>query len=76
MRLCELTMSERESLDKINSINLELEKSQVQSLANVVWAYLHEKIDKSLFTSSKTEIKKKLKEINKIAPKITTYDYK
>jgi hypothetical protein len=76
MRLCELTMSERESLDKINSINLELEKSQVQSLANVVWAYLHEKIDKSLFTSSKTEIKKKLKEINKIAPKITTYDCK
>lgn len=69
-------MSERESLDKINSINLELEKSQVQSLANVVWAYLHEKIDKSLFTSSKTEIKKKLKEINKIAPKITTYDCK
>ena len=39
MRLCELTMSERESLDKINSINLELEKSQVQSLANVVWAH-------------------------------------
>lgn len=76
MRLCELTISERESLDKINSINLELEKSQVQSLANVVWAYLHEKIDKSLFTSSKTEIKKKLKEINKIAPKITTYDCK
>lgn len=76
MRLCELTMSERESLDKINSINLELEKSQVQSLANIVWAYLHEKIDKSLFTSSKTEIKKKLKEINKIAPKITTYDCK
>lgn len=76
MRLCELTMSERESLDKINTINLELEKSQVQSLANVVWAYLHEKIDKSLFTSSKTEIKKKLKEINKIAPKITTYDCK
>ena len=76
MRLCEVTMSERESLDKINSINLELEKSQVQSLANVVWAYLHEKIDKSLFTSSKTEIKKKLKEINKIAPKITTYDCK
>ena len=76
MRLCELTMSERELLDKINSINLELEKSQVQSLANVVWAYLHEKIDKSLFTSSKTEIKKKLKEINKIAPKITTYDCK
>lgn len=69
-------MSERESLDKINSINLELEKSQVQSLANIVWAYLHEKIDKSLFTSSKTEIKKKLKEINKIAPKITTYDCK
>lgn len=69
-------MSERESLDKINTINLELEKSQVQSLANVVWAYLHEKIDKSLFTSSKTEIKKKLKEINKIAPKITTYDCK
>lgn len=69
-------MSERESLDKINSINLELEKSQVQSLANVVWAYLHEKIDKSLFASSKTEIKKKLKEINKIAPKITTYDCK
>ena len=27
MRLCELTMSERESLDKINTINLELEKS-------------------------------------------------
>ena len=76
MRLCELTMFERESLDKINTINLELEKSQVQSLANVVWAYLHEKIDKSLFTSSKTEIKKKLKEINKIAPKITTYDCK
>ena len=76
MRLCELTMSERESLDKINTINLELEKSQIQSLANVVWAYLHEKIDKSLFTSSKTEIKKKLKEINKIAPKITTYDCK
>ena len=76
MRLCELTMSERESLDKINTINLELEKSQVQSLANVVWAYLHEKIDKNLFTSSKTEIKKKLKEINKIAPKITTYDCK
>lgn len=76
MRLCELTMSERESLDKINTINLELEKSQVQSLANIVWAYLHEKIDKSLFTSSKTEIKKKLKEINKIAPKITTYDCK
>lgn len=76
MRLCELTMSERESLDKINTINLELEKSQVQSLANVVWAYLHEKIDKNLFASSKAEIKKKLKEINKIAPKITTYDCK
>lgn len=72
MKMNELTMSERTTLDKLNAINLEIESNEAQSLSNVCWGYLHHKFDESLLSEPKSEIKKKLKHINEIAPKIIT----
>lgn len=72
MKMCELTLSQREALDKLNAINIELESNQAQSLSNVCWGYLNHKFDESLLSEPKTEIKKKLKQINEIAPRIIT----
>ena len=72
MKMRELTLSQREALDKLNSINIELESNQAQSLSNVCWGYLNHKFDESLLSEPKAEIKKKLKYINEIAPRIIT----
>lgn len=72
MKMRELTLSQREALDKLNAINIELESNQAQSLSNVCWGYLNHKFDESLLSEPKSEIKKKLKQINEIAPRIVT----
>lgn len=72
MKMNELTLSERITLDKLNAINLEIESDEAQSLSNVCWGYLNHKFDESLLSEPKAEIKKKLKHINEIAPRIIT----
>ena len=70
MRMNELTLSERDMLDKLNAINKKLEKNETQSLWNVCWGYLHGKFKDNILNEDDKTIKKILKEINEQAPKI------
>ena len=70
MRMCELTMQERDMLDKVNEINLKLVKNQTQSLWNVCWGYLNKKFDSNILNNPNKEIKDILAKVNSEAPHI------
>lgn len=70
MRMCELSLSERDMLDKLNEINKKYEKNETQSLWNVCWGYLHDKFNSNILNETDSEIKKILLLINEQAPKI------
>ena len=74
MNMCELTLQERELLDKVNEINLKLVKNESQSLWNVCWGYLKKKFDDRILNKSDKEIKDILIAVNKEAPKINAED--
>ena len=70
MRMCELSLSERDMLDKLNEINKKYENNETQSLWNVCWGYLHNKFNSNILNETDSEIKKILLLINEQAPKI------
>ena len=70
MRMCELSLSERDMLDKLNEINKKYEKNETQSLWNVCWGYLHNKFNTNILNETDSEIKKILLLVNEQAPKI------
>ena len=70
MRMNELSLSEREMLDKLNKINQKYEKNETQSLWNVCWGYLHNKFNMNILNETDSEIKKILLLVNEQAPKI------
>ena len=70
MRMCELSLSERDMLDKLNEINKKYEKNETQSLWNVCWGYLHNKFNSNILNETDLEIKKILLLVNEQAPKI------
>lgn len=70
MRMCELSLSERDMLDKLNEINKKYEKNETQSLWNVCWGYLHNKFNSNILNETDSEIKKILLLVNEQAPKI------
>ena len=70
MRMCELSLSERDILDKLNKINQKYEKNEVQSLWNVCWGYLHNKFNSNILNETDSEIKNILKLVNEQAPKV------
>ena len=70
MRMCELSLSERNMLDKLNVINQKYEKDETQSLWNVCWGYLHNKFNSNVLNETDSEIEKILLSINEQAPKI------
>ena len=70
MRMCELSLSERDMLDKLNEINRKYEKNETQSLWNVCWGYLHNKFNSNILNETDSEIKKILLLVNEQAPKI------
>ena len=70
MRMCELSLSERDMLDKLNKINQKYEKNETQSLWNVCWGYLHNKFNSNILNETDAEIKKILILVNEQAPKI------
>ena len=72
MRMCELSLSERDMLDKLNEINKKYEKNETQSLWNVCWGYLHNKFNSNILNKTDSEIKKILLLVNEQAPKIKT----
>lgn len=70
MRMCELSLSERDMLDKLNKINQKYEKNETRSLWNVCWGYLHNKFNSNILNETDSEIKKILLLVNEQAPKI------
>jgi len=70
MRMCELSLSERDMLDKLNKINQKYEKNETISLWNVCWGYLHNKFNSNVLNETDSEIKKILLLVNEAAPKI------
>ena len=70
MRMCELSLSERDMLDRLNNINQKYEKDETQSLWNVCWGYLHNKFNSNILNETDSEIKKILLLVNEQAPKI------
>ena len=52
MRMCELSLSERDMLDRLNNINQKYEKDETQSLWNVCWGYLHDKFSWKMSSSN------------------------
>ena len=70
MRMCELSLSERDMLDKLNEINKKYEKNETQSLWNVCWGYLHNKFNSNILNETDSEIKKILLLVNEQALKI------
>ena len=70
MRMCELSLSERDMLDKLNEINKKYEKNENQSLWNVCWGYLHNKFNSNILNETDSEIKKILLLVNEHAPRI------
>ena len=70
MRMCELSLSERDMLDKLNDINKKYEKNENQSLWNVCWGYLHNKFNSNILNETDLEIKKILLLVNEQAQKI------
>lgn len=70
MKMCELSLSERDMLDKLNDINKKYEKNETQSLWNVCWGYLHDKFNSNILNETDSEIEKILLLVNEQAPKI------
>lgn len=70
MKMCELSLSERDMLDKLNKINQKYEKNETQSLWNVCWGYLHNKFNSNILNETDAEIKKILILVNEQSPKI------
>ena len=70
MRMCELSLSERDMLDKLNKINQKYENNETVSLWNVCWGYLHNKFNSNILNETDSEIKKILLLVNEQAPKI------
>lgn len=70
MRMCELSLSERDMLDRLNNINQKYEKDETQSLWNVCWGYLHDKFNSNILNETDEEIKNILKLVNEQAPRI------
>ncbi len=70
MKMCELSLSERDMLDKLNKINQKYEKNETQSLWNVCWGYLHNKFNSNILNETDSEIEKILKLVNEQAPRI------
>jgi hypothetical protein len=68
--MCELSLSERDMLDKLNKINQKYEKNETQSLWNVCWGYLHNKFNSNILNETDSEIKKILLLVNEQTPKI------
>ena len=64
MRMNELTLSEREFLDKVQKLSLTYNKDEDKSLWNVCNAYLTGKIKDDFLSLPDKEIEKILKEIN------------
>lgn len=70
MRMCELSLSERDMLDKLNNINRKYEKDETQSLWNVCWGYIHNKFSSNILNETDEEIKNILKLVNEHSPRI------
>ena len=70
MRMSELSLSERDMLDKLNEINKKYEKNETQSLWNVCWGYLHNKFNSNILNEADSEIEKVLLLVNEQVPKI------
>ena len=72
----ELTDTEREILDKLNEFNLKKcgIKNDSQSLWNICWGYLNNKINIHLIDEPPAVIIDQLRKLNKIAPKITAQE--
>lgn len=63
-RMNELTIEERDCLDKLNKINQKFEKDKQKSLWNVCKGYLNKKFSLNILNESQSEIDKILKELN------------
>jgi len=65
MRMNELSLDERDLIDKLNKINKRIVGDDNISLWNVAKAYLNNRIPRDILDSTKDEIIAVLKEINK-----------
>lgn len=65
MRMNELTLDERDLIDKLNKINKRIVGDDNISLWNVAKAYLNNRIPRDILDRSKEEIIAVLKEVNK-----------
>ena len=65
MRMNELTLDERDLIDKLNKINKRIVGDDNISLWNVAKAYLNNRIPRDILDRTKDEIIAVLKEINK-----------
>ena len=65
MRMNELTLDERDLIDKLNKINKRIVGKDNISLWNVAKAYLNNRIPRDILDRSKEEIIAVLKEVNK-----------
>ena len=63
-RMNELTIEERDCLDKLNKINQKFEKDKQKSLWNVCKAYLNDKFNLNIINLDRREIEGILKEVN------------
>lgn len=64
MRMNELSLDERDLIDKLNKINKRIVDDDNISLWNVAKAYLNNRIPRDILDLPKNEILKILKEIN------------
>ena len=65
MRMNELSLDERDLIDKLNKINKRIVGDDNISLRNVAKAYLNNKIPKDILDRTKDEIIAVLKDVNK-----------
>ena len=65
MRMNELSLDERDLIDKLNKINKRIVGDDNISLWNVAKAYLNNRIPRDILNRTKDEIIAVLKEINK-----------
>lgn len=65
MRMNELSLDERDLIDKLNKINKRIVDDDNVSLWNVAKAYLNNRIPRDILDRTKDEIIAVLKEINK-----------
>ena len=65
MRMNELSLDERDLIDKLNKINKRIVGDDNISLRNVAKAYLNNRIPKDILDRTKDEIIAVLKDVNK-----------